>query len=704
MSNNEKDPNSRTNMNLELNMRVETFGIRGSRRAKAQLLPLTPALSLRERVNTHARFRSLGLVLVAAGLVLHGASAADNQESGKAKEAKLIAIIQSEAPPQDKAVPCKQLAIYGTKEAVPALAALLPNADLSSWARIALEAIPDPAADEALREAMGKMQGRLLIGVINSIGFRRDAKAVSGLAKRLKDADVEVASAAAESLGHIGGSAATKALEQALASGPEQLRSFAAYGCIMCAERFLAEGKASEATRLYDKLRQMKLPKQRILEATRGAILARKSDGIPLLMEQLRSSDKALVGVGLGAARELTGPDVTKALVGELGQASLDKQVLLLQLLADRGDPSVLATVQKQAQSGLKDAKIMALSLLDHFAGLSSVPVLLQAATDADADVSTAAKATLARLGDKDVDNDLVARLPDSSGKNRQVLIELIGKRRLDAALPAVCKSAEDPDENVRRAAIETVGLMGGADQVGELSRLLAKTQAAKDRDELEKAIVAICTRAGAPCFAQVQTLAQNSDVAVRRVALHAFSATGGPDALGAVKNAINDSDEAVQDEAVRTLSNWPNNWPDDAGVGDALLALAKSGKKTSHQVQGVRGYLQYVQEDKKLNTDQKVAKIKDLLPLLQRPEEKRLTISAISTLPTAAALEALISLADDSAVTEETCLALVKVATGKEQKNTPADLRRKALQTAAEKSKNEGTKKQAEEGLKAIR
>ncbi len=106
-----------------------------------------------------------------------GNAAADNQNP-KEREAKLIAVLQSDAPPAEKAITCKRLAVYGTKDAVPALAPLLLDKELSSWARIALEAIPGPAADEALRSALGKAQGRLLIGVINSIAVRRDAQAV----------------------------------------------------------------------------------------------------------------------------------------------------------------------------------------------------------------------------------------------------------------------------------------------------------------------------------------------------------------------------------------------------------------------------------------------------------------------------------------------------------------------------------------------
>ena len=122
----------------------------------------------------------------------------------------------------------KPLAVFGSKDAVPAIAPYLSDEELSSWARIALEAIPDPACDEALRKAEAGLKGRLLIGVINSIGVRRDAKAVDALVTRLGDADADVAAAAAAALGRIGGDAAAKALEKALATrhagGPQRGR------------------------------------------------------------------------------------------------------------------------------------------------------------------------------------------------------------------------------------------------------------------------------------------------------------------------------------------------------------------------------------------------------------------------------------------------------------------------------------------------
>jgi len=74
-----------------------------------------------------------------------------------------------------KAKACQRISELGAKEAVPALAALLGNEHLSTYARYGLEPIADPSADEALRAGMSMLKGNLLIGVINSIGKRRDA-------------------------------------------------------------------------------------------------------------------------------------------------------------------------------------------------------------------------------------------------------------------------------------------------------------------------------------------------------------------------------------------------------------------------------------------------------------------------------------------------------------------------------------------------
>ena len=654
------------------------------------------------------KIRSLalcGAVLVSAACVMaanHPLLAAVKNQ-GPVSESKLIAVLTSDAPPQDKAITCKQLAIYGSKNAVPALAALLTDKELASWARIALEAIPDPAADEALRQAMAKVEGRLLVGVINSIGVRRDAKAVDGLVGRLKDADAAVASASAAALGHIGGASAAKALEPLLAGAPPAVRPAIAEGCILCAERFLADGNRDEAVRLYDAVRRADVPKQRILEATRGAILARGAAGVPLLVEQLKSTDLAFFGIGLRTARELPGPEATEALAAEMGRAASDRQALMLMALADRGDAKALPTVLAVVKTGATHVRVAAMDMLARFGNVSCVPVLLEAAVDSDAEVAQKAKGTLIRLPGQDVDADLVTRLAQATGKMRRAVIEVAKQRRIAAALPAMARCVDDADAGVRGAAIEALGILGGDKQVADLARVLPKADA-KERADIEKALLKISGRGGEACVPPLMPLARSGDAALRVIALHALACAGGPGALAAVQAAISDKEETVQDEAVRTLSTWPSMWPEDAGAAEPLLALAKSSKKMTHQVLALRGYLQYVQGTKKLKDEERLAKVNAVLPLVTRVEEKRLAISALGTIETAGALEMLATLAAEPATAEEACLAIVNLAGSKNLKGASKPLLRKALQTAVDKSKNAGTKKKAEDMLKAVR
>ena len=639
------------------------------------------------------------LILVAGSA--RAAAAAESQSSTAEKERELIRVLQSNVPPAEKAIPCKQLAIYGTKDAVPALAPLLSDQQLASWARIALEAIPGPASDDALRDAMGKLQGKLLVGVINSIAVRRDAKAVSGLVKKLKDADPEVASAAAVALGRIGGAEAAKALSQSLASAPAAVRPAVAQGCVLCAEKLLTQGKFADAVKLYDAVRAVDVPKQKMLEATRGAILARQSAGLPLLLEQLRSPDKALFGIGLRTARELPGRPVTEALAAELPRTSPERQPFLLLALADRHDDAVLSAVLAAAGSGSQKLRLTAVGILDRLSNPASASVLLAAAADSDADLAQAALAALARLSGNDVDAVLLDRLPASTGKARQVLITLAGQRHIDRALPIIVKSAEDSDAGVRSAAVQTIGILGDDKQVAGLARLLQSTQSSKERADIEMALLAISGRSGASSVPSLLPLAQSSDSAVRIIALRLLASAGGPDALTAVKAGVEDKDATVQDEAVRTLSTWPNNWPEESGGAEPLLALAKSGSKPSYQVLALRGYLQYVQGTKQLKDDEKVSKVTDVLPLIKRPEEKRLAIAAIGGVPTPGALELLVTFAAEPAIAEDACSAIVKLA-GSNLPGVSKEQRQKALQLAVEKATSGATRKKAGELLKA--
>jgi HEAT repeat protein len=118
--------------------------------------------------------------------------------------AKLVSLLRDpNASVYAKAKACQRLAVTGDKSAVPVLEPMLTDPALSHYARTALEPMPDRSADRALRGALDKTQGKLLIGVIGSIGKRRDPEAIVALEKLRHADDVDVTRAAGSALARI---------------------------------------------------------------------------------------------------------------------------------------------------------------------------------------------------------------------------------------------------------------------------------------------------------------------------------------------------------------------------------------------------------------------------------------------------------------------------------------------------------------------
>ncbi len=174
-------------------------------------------------------------------------------------------LLNPAATPAAKDFACRRLAIIGSAASVPALAKLLSNEGLSNMACFALERIPDSAAQEALRQALGALQGNRRTGVIQALGNRRGQSAVADLVRLLTDEDPAAHRAAAVALGKIGGPAAAEALTAALANAPSADRATLADSCLMCAEQFRTAGMKAEALALYQRLRARRCPGRRRL-------------------------------------------------------------------------------------------------------------------------------------------------------------------------------------------------------------------------------------------------------------------------------------------------------------------------------------------------------------------------------------------------------------------------------------------------------
>ena len=173
---------------------------------------------------------------------------------------KLVAMVKDpNSTLFQKAIACKKLAFVGGPEAIPPMAALLSHPQLGCYARFGLEPNPDPSVDGAFRVALPKLKGRLKVGVIHSIGVRKDTKALDVLSKLMSDTDPEVAGAASASVGMLGGLQAAKLLQAALKNTKPPVFPVVARACLLCAERLMA-GNRARALELYTELSGASMP------------------------------------------------------------------------------------------------------------------------------------------------------------------------------------------------------------------------------------------------------------------------------------------------------------------------------------------------------------------------------------------------------------------------------------------------------------
>ncbi len=191
-------------------------------------------------------------------------------------EKALLGVLDSDATRAGKQFVCRELSIIGTEQSVPALAKMLVDEETSDMARYALERIPGSAVDDALRGSLRKARGNVRIGIINSLGQRRDKKAVRNLSRILGRPNQETAIAAAAALGRIADSKATEALAEAKNKAEGKLLSAVLDAYLKCADKLVADGNKIKAMAIYKELQKEGMPKPIRTAALTGMINAAK--------------------------------------------------------------------------------------------------------------------------------------------------------------------------------------------------------------------------------------------------------------------------------------------------------------------------------------------------------------------------------------------------------------------------------------------
>jgi len=330
----------------------------------------------------------------------------------------------------------------------------------------------------------------------------------------------------------------------------------------------------------------------------------------------------------------------------------------VLWTLGKRGDAAALPAVFALAKSGSKAVRMEAIRVMPQFQDAAAVRELVKLMGDTDSDISKAAQDSLAAVPGRRADSAVVAMLKSSQASKRLTALELMGRRRMTANVPALLEAANDADAEVRPAALRKVGELGSPAQVTALLDLLMRLESSKDLVAAERALISVCSKSddAKSYTGRLTGLLGRASPAQKNSLLRVLGAVGGTQALETVRKAAKDSDAEVRDAAIRVLCGWKT-----ADAAPDLLKLAKASSGGTHKTAALRGYINIIR-DESLSSDRKLAMCKQADALIERNQEKKLLLGALGTVPSVAALSMAMGNLDNSATKNEASFAAVAI------------------------------------------
>ena len=546
--------------------------------------------------------------------------------------AALLKVIQAnETSDVDRANAFEKIGDIAGVDAVQPLAGYLSDKKWGHYSRFALQKMEGQEVADALLQSLDALEGNLKLGVIDTIGRRRDPIAITRLAKLLKDPDAKVAAAAAVALGGIGTTEAAATLTEALSFEKDtHRRESLASSLLLVGQRLAKTGNAQAAIRLFDHLRDAELAKTYRIGATQSAILARDAVGVDLMVAQLTSPDHDFFQIGLAVARVLPGARATQALTDLLkSEASADRQVLLILALKDRGDKQALHSILDRIKSDSAAVQVAAIDAIGALGDASSAPILLAVVSAENAD---AVLSSLVALQASGVNEALLkaAQPPDTSA----IAVRALGQRRAKEAVPLLLELSRANSAAIGQEAIVALGMAATQQQFLDLFTLLKTAKSADRQAAIQKAIQAAVFRSTQPdaCTEALGDMIPSSSGKNREFLFEQIRTAGGAKAIALMQEFATGTDEALQDAATKTLGRWLS-----ADAAPVLLGVAQGDGKFANRALG--GYIRIFRQFE-LPESERLAMAADALKVARRSNERIAAIDAMIRFPCARSFE----------------------------------------------------------------
>jgi HEAT repeat protein len=638
-------------------------------------------------------------VICLATVLFTSVAGAADAKTKAAREKQLIETLKGKAPQAEKDLACRELQVIGSEACIDTLAAMLTDTKLSHMARYALEPMPYPKASKVMRDALGKTSGPTKVGLLISLGFRRDAASTGAMTALLKDKDTDVAGAAAAALGRIGTPEAAKALGAFRGSADKALQVIVAEASLTAAEQLTRDGKQDEAAKICKELQAAKWPAHVRLGAFVGLLGSGGEAAVSQAVAAISGKDAAMRSAAISNVSKLKGKDVGKRLAAGLDKLPAGAQALLVDALGDLGDQAVLPTITKAAKSDSAEVRLAAIRTIGKIGDAGSAKLLCDIAIGAkEASEQQAAVNSLHGLKGDKVNATIVASMKAAPATTRPKLIEALVTRKATDAVGDLAAQAKGPDARVRVAALRALGWIAQPADLDTLIPLAIKPADGPSGAAAELAIVQVARKISdgeARGDAPLAALKTASGSPAKCSLLRVLGNLGGKKAFAAVAPALKDSSVDVQDAAVNALSNWPT-----ARALGPLMNVVKTTGNAKHRVLAMRGCVRILGLND-CTVEQTLASYSELAKIAKEPADIKLILAGLGSVADPGAMKVIEPYAGQKQFQAEVEFARLGVA--RAIMGSSSQLARK-IATSLQRSRNRTVANQARWILRSLR
>ncbi|NQT26957.1 HEAT repeat domain-containing protein [candidate division KSB1 bacterium] len=552
-------------------------------------------------------------------------------------EDAMLNLLESDATFATKQFICKELSLIGTQASVKTLNKLLMDEKTADIALYALERIPDPEVDKVLRKAAGKTKGRVKIGIINTLGQRKDFASMKVFKKAIKDNDPIVSEAAIAAVGKLGTIEAADLLTKQLAKASSEDQKISIMDALLNTANEMRSEDEQLANSLYQGLYEKDKPLNVRTAALRGLIVTLGDDASLMIKQAVQEEDLAIKSTAIALIRELPeGADVADV-IAAMPVLEPGLEVQLLAAIMDRGEKKHADAARKSLNSNDEAVRIAALKALIVLGDAKDVTTIADKAANTTGPEKETAREALYRLSGPKVDDTILAEIVITDVKVKRELIRSVGHRPIPTATKTMLSTAKDDDRNVRTESLKSLGVIAQPESLPSLIDLLVSAETSAEIKEAQKTVSLVSQKIedkSAQSDAILMVLPGLEDPKVYGSLLEVLGGIGSPKSLPVLQKSIKSKKAEIRLSAIRASSDWPNGDP----MTD-LLPVAQKSKDETERILALRGYIGLVKKSE-LDDAGKVAAYKSAFDLAEQINEKRQILSGLSEIETIASLE----------------------------------------------------------------